>query len=50
MISTDRASSPLHWLAAAVVLLYIVLLFLRFTQPPAKIAVEVIVRPGAIAN
>jgi hypothetical protein len=50
MISTDRASSPLPWLAAAVVLLYIVLLTLRFTLPPAKIAVEVIVRPGATAN
>ncbi len=50
MISTVRASSPLPWLAAAVVLLYIVLLVLRFTLPPAKVAVEILVRPGASSN
>jgi len=50
MISTDRASSPLPWLAVAVVLLYIALLVLRFTLPPAKVDVEVLVRPPAAAN
>jgi hypothetical protein len=50
MISTGRASSPLPWLAAAVVLLYIALLVLRFTLPPAQVAVEILVRPGASSN
>ena len=50
MISTDRASSPLPWLAAAVALLYIVLLVARFTLPPAKVDVEVIVLPVPSAN
>ena len=50
MISTDRASSPLPWLAAAVALLYIFLLVARFTLPPAKVDVEVIVRPAPAAN
>jgi hypothetical protein len=50
MISTDRATSLLPWLAAAVVLLYIVLLVLRFTLPPAKVVVEVLIRPAASAN
>lgn len=50
MISTGRASSPLPWLAAAVVLLYIVLLAARFALPPAKVDVEVFVRPAPSAN
>ena len=50
MISTDRAASPLPWLAAAVVFLYIALLVLRFTLPPAKVDVEVLARPAASAN
>jgi len=50
MISTDRASSPLPWLAAAVALLYIVVLVTRYTLPPAKVDVEVIVRPVPSAN
>lgn len=50
MISTDRASAPLPWLAAAVVWLYIVLLVARFALPPAKVDVEVIVRPVPAAN
>jgi hypothetical protein len=41
---------PLPWLAAAVVFLYISLLVLRFTLPPAKVDVEVIVRPAPSAN
>ncbi|MCX6962177.1 MAG: lysophospholipid acyltransferase family protein [Verrucomicrobia bacterium] len=46
----DRASSPLPWLAAAVVFFYIALLVLRFTLPPAKVDVEVLTRPAASAN
>jgi len=50
MISTDRAASPLPWLAAAVVFLFVALLVLRFTLPPAKVDVEVLARPAASAN
>lgn len=50
MISTDRASMPLPWLAAAVVLLQLVLLVTRFTLPPEKVAVEVVVQPAIPAN
>jgi hypothetical protein len=50
MISSVRRSYLLPWLAAAVLLLYIVLLALRFTLPPAKIAVEIPVRQGASSN
>jgi len=50
MISTDHASSPLPWLAAAVALLYIVLLAARFTLPPAKINVQIVVHPASSAN
>lgn len=50
MISTDRASMPLPWLAAAVALLYILLLVSRFTLPPAQVTVEVVIPPAPPAN
>ncbi|MEI8293804.1 MAG: hypothetical protein WCG66_07405 [bacterium] len=50
MISTERASAPLPWLAGAIILLYLVLLVLRFVLPPANIQVEVHSRPPASAT
>jgi hypothetical protein len=50
MISSDRTSLPLPWLAAAVVFLYIALLALRFSLPPAKVDVEVLVQPASSVN
>lgn len=50
MISTERATTPLPWLAAAVALLYLILLVVRFTLPPAQADVEVLVQPAASAN
>jgi len=50
MISTDRAAAPLPWLAAAVALLYLILLVMRFALPPAKVDVEVLIRPATSAN
>jgi len=49
MISTDRATLLLPWLAAAVVALQLVLLALRFALPPSKIDVEILVGPPAPA-
>jgi len=47
MISTERASSVLPWLAAAVVSLQLVLLVMRFVLPPAKVDVEILVGPSS---
>jgi len=48
MISTARASAPLPWLAAAVVLLYVVLIAMRLTMPAPKIGVEVFATPVSL--
>ena len=42
MISSNHSSTPLPWLAAAVLALYVTLFALRFIMPPAPVKVEIL--------
>ena len=50
MISTDRASAPLPYLALATLLLYILLAASPYIIPPAKLAVKALVPQTAPAG
>jgi hypothetical protein len=49
MISNERASAPLPRLAGGIVVLYLVLIVMRFSLPPAQVRVEVHSNPPAPA-
>ncbi|MBU6182571.1 MAG: hypothetical protein KGR46_07155 [Verrucomicrobia bacterium] len=45
MISEQKSAAPLPWLAGATVLVYVLLVALRFVTPPVRMDVEIVVPP-----